>query len=89
MGRNGTGSARNYVVVNDNWYVNGFHTGSYVTYCGEYFFTLGGAGLTYCEGGAEGGVGFTLGGRGGCGGVGATPGPPGIPFVPGPAGIFT
>ena len=48
-----------------------------------HFFTLIGlgAGLTLGDGGAEGGMGFILGGLGGCGGVGAIPGFPGIPFV--------
>ena len=54
-----------------------------------FFFTLIGlgAGLTLGDGGAEGGMGFILGGLGGCGGVGATPGFPGIPFVP-PPGVL-
>jgi len=54
-----------------------------------HFFTLIGlgAGFTLGDGGAEGGMGFILGGLGGCGGVGATPGFPGIPFVP-PPGVL-
>ena len=57
-------------------------------YLGFCFTLIGlGAGLTLGDGGAEGGMGFILGGLGGCGGVGATPGFPGIPFVP-PPGVL-